>query len=97
MSTKERFALHREGGLIFQLHIHIRSGINDRLIENRHRTHSIIHGIIHILNQCRTACSHHNTSARDIHRIQADFITRRAFVFTHQSKFIFLRHLLRHD
>ena len=92
--TEQRFALHREQCLIFQFHVHVRSRLQDRLIQYRHHTHRVIHRVIHILNQCRTAGCHHHTSAWHIHRIQTNLITRRTFVFTDQRKLILLRVLL---
>ena len=96
MGAKQRFTLHRERRLVLQLHIHIRARIDNRLIENRYRSHRIVHGIIHILHQRGTTGCHHHTSARDIHRIQSDLIARRTLIFTHQTKLILLRHLLSH-
>ena len=92
--TEQRFALHREQCLIFQLHVHIRARLQDRLIQYSHHAHCVIHRVIHILNQCRTSGCHHHTSAWHIHRVQANLITRRTFVFTYQRKLILLRVLL---
>ena len=89
--AKQRLTLHREQCLILQLHIHIRSRLQDGLVQYRHSSHGVVHRVIHILHKGRTACCHNHTSARHIHRIQSYLIACRTLVFTHQGKLILLR------
>ena len=59
MSTRQRFALHAEHGLIFEFHIDIGVRLQNGLIENSHRSHGVIHRVIHIFGKCRTTGRDH--------------------------------------
>ena len=94
MQPEQTLPLHRERGLILQLHIHLRAALNDTLVEDGHRSHRIIDRIIDILHQRRTARGHGHTSARNVHRVQTDLATAGAFELTHKFELVLLGHLL---
>ena len=95
--SQQRFALHAEHRLIFQLHIYICIGFDDRLIEYGDSSHHVIHRVVHIFYKRFTSGSHHHRSSRYIHGIQADFRTgSRAFVPPYQREFVFFAEFLSH-
>ena len=94
--TEEALALHRERTLALQLHIHVRAGLQDRSVENRHGSHRIIDGVVHVLYQRCTACRHGHRTAWHVHRPQTNLAAVRSFVTTRQAELILLAVFLRH-
>ena len=92
--AEKRLTLHEEVVLALQLDIYVRAGLQDRGVENRHRSHRVIDGIIHVLHEFGTACCHRHTSARHVHRTQPNLTAVRTFVLTRQAELILLSHLL---
>ena len=88
--AEQAFALHGEGGLVLQFHIHIGTRFENGLVENGNRSHCIVHRIVHVLYQCRTAGSNSNTPTWHIHCIQSYLAAACAFVFTCQMELVFL-------
>ena len=48
MRTEQTLALHGECTLVLQFHIHVRAGLQDRTVEDRHRSHGVIDRIIDV-------------------------------------------------
>ena len=94
VQPEQTLPLHRERGLILQLHIHLRAALNDTLVKDGHRSHRIIDRIIDILHQRRTAGGHGHTSSRNVHRVQTDLAAAGAFELTHKFELVLLGHLL---
>ena len=95
--SEQRLTLHRERSLVLQFDIDIRTGLQNRGVENGHSTHGVVHSIVHVLNKRRTARRHRHTSARHVHRAQTDLAAVRAFVLTRQMELVLFAQLLRHN
>ena len=87
---EKALSLHGEGTLVLQFDIDIRTALEDRSVQDRHSSHRIVHGVVDVLDERRTAGRYGHTSARDIHRAQTDLTAVRTFVFTGQVEFILL-------
>ena len=96
VSSKQALPLHREGALILQPHVHVRSALEDRGVQDRYRSHRVIDGIIDVLDERRTSGGHGDRTSRYVHCAQADLAAVGAFVFTGEVEFILLAQLLRY-
>ena len=94
MRANQRFSLHREGGLVLQLDVHIGSGVQNRLVQDSHRSHRVVHRIVHVFSQFGSTCRHGHAASRHIHRAQLDLAAVRALVLALQSELVLLAHLL---
>ena len=76
IQAHEGFALHTERRLIFHRHTDIGAGIDDALIDDGDRTHSVIHGVVAILGERYATGRNHHRPAWHIHGIEANHIPR---------------------
>ena len=97
VGTEEGLALHGESGLVLQLDIDVRAGLKDGGVDDRHRSHGVVYGVVHVLDEGGTAGSDSDGTARHVHRAEAYLTAVRTFVFTGEAEFILLADLLRHD
>ena len=95
--AEERLALHGESGLVFKFNIHIGTRFENRSIEDGDRSHGVVHGVVHILDECSTAGCDGDRTAWHIHRTKAYLAAVRSFVFTGEVEFILLAQLLCND
>ena len=63
-------ALHAVLGVALQLYVYAGTGINDALVDDGHRTHAVVNGVVAVLNQGGTSGGNNYRSARDIDRSQ---------------------------
>ena len=95
--AEQALTLHREGRLVLEFALYVRAGLQDRLVQNRHRTHRVIDRIIDVLYQFRTSSRYGHTSARHVHRSEVNLAAVRALVLTFDGKLVLLCHLLRNN
>ena len=95
--TEERLALHGESGLVFKFNIHIGTRFEDRGVEDGDCSHGVVHGVVHILDECSTASCDGDRTAWHIHRTKAYLAAVRSFVFTGEVELVFLAQLLCND
>ena len=93
VDTHHRLTLHAVVGVRLQRHVHVRTGIDDALVEDGHLTRRVIHTIVSTLRQRHTTCRHHHRSWRHVIGIEGDHTARRTLILSRHDVLILLRNL----
>ena len=93
VDTHHRLTLHAVVGVRLQRHVHVRTSIDDALVEDGHLTRRVIHAIVSALRQRHTTCRHHHRSWRHVIGVEGDHTPRRTLILTCHDVLILLRNL----
>ncbi len=95
MRPDKGLRLHTEHRTVFTFYRYRSPRLKQRLVDNLHRSHRIIHDIINIFHQFHTSGKHLHRSLGNIPASQRYFGRRRRLITSFQIKLILLRFLFR--
>ena len=87
-------ALHVEYGVTLHGHVHRGACIEDALVDDGHRTHGVVHGVVAVLGERDAAGGDLHRAARHVVGTQLDDIAARAGMLTREEELVLLGNLL---
>lgn len=84
--AEHRLALHVEYGVALHGHVHRGACIEDALIDDGHRTHGVVDGVVAVLGERDTACGDLHRAARHVVGTELDDIAARAGMLAREEE-----------
>ena len=96
VESYERFALHAVVVVAFKVHAHVRTCVDDALVDDGHHAHGVIHRVVLVLHQRYPAGRDGHGALWHVHGSEADFGTVVSLVLSGEQEFVLFRYLLGH-
>ena len=96
VESYERFALHAVVVVAFEVHAHVRAGIDDALVDDGHHAHRVVHRIVRVFRQRHASRRYGHGALRHVHGAEADFGTVVSLVLSGEQEFVLFRYLFGH-
>ena len=87
-------ALHVEHGVALHRHVHRGAGIEDALVDDGHRTHGVVDGVVAVLGERDATGGDLHRAARHVVGAQLDDIAARAGMLAREEELVLLGYLL---
>ena len=92
--AEHRLALHVEDGVALHRHVNRGAGIEDALVDDGHRTHGVVDGVVAVLGERDAAGGDLHRAARHVVGTELDDIAARAGMLAREDELVLLGNLL---